>query len=52
MAKVAGSIPAAGSMNYKEQMQKWLRKHPKATAEEAWEAGYLTSTENWCKKQR
>ena len=35
-------------MNYKEQMRKWLAAHPDATTEEAWEAGYMTSTDNWC----
>lgn len=39
-------------MSYKDQMKEWLAKHPKATAEEAWEAGYLTSNVNWCSKKR
>ena len=40
------------NMTYKQQMQQWLRLHPNATAEEAWEAGYLTSTSNWCRQSR
>jgi hypothetical protein len=36
------------SMSYKEQMQEWLKKHPNATVEEAWVAGYNTCTDNWC----
>ena len=39
-------------MSYIEQMKEWLAKHPKATAEEAWEAGYLTCSDNWCRKRR
>lgn len=39
-------------MSYKEQRKQWLAEHPDATAEEAWEAGYLTCTENWCMKKR
>lgn len=35
-------------MSYKEQMQEWLKKHPNATVEEAWVAGYNTCTDNWC----
>jgi hypothetical protein len=35
-------------MNYKDQMKEWLKKHPNATVEEAWEAGYNTCTDNWC----
>ena len=33
-------------------MNRWLADHPDATAEEAWEAGYLTCTDNWCKGRR
>lgn len=36
------------SMNYKDQKKEWLASHPNATVEEAWEAGYMTSTDNWC----
>lgn len=39
-------------MSYIEQKKEWLDKHPKATLAEAWEAGYLQSTENWCKGKR
>ena len=35
-------------MSYKEQMEKWLCAHPDATAEEAYEAGYMQSNVNWC----
>jgi len=36
-------------MSYKEQMSEWLSKHPNATVEDAWQAGYFQSNENWCK---
>ena len=39
-------------MSYKEQMEQWIRKHPKATVEEAFEAGYWQATDNWCRKTR
>lgn len=39
-------------MSYKDQMKEWIRKHPKATIEDAWEAGYMTCTVNWCKSVR
>jgi hypothetical protein len=39
-------------MGYEAQMEKWLKQHPKATVEEAYKAGYLQSTENWCRKTR
>lgn len=39
-------------MSYKDQKHEWLKKHPKATADEAYEAGYQQSTDNWCKKRR
>lgn len=35
-------------MSYKEQMKAWLSKHPDATPEEAYEAGYMQSNVNWC----
>lgn len=35
-------------MSYKEQMAEWLSKHQDATLEEAWEAGYMICTNNWC----
>lgn len=37
-------------MSYIEQRDNWLKKHPNATLKEAWENGYLTCTDNWCKK--
>ena len=39
-------------MSYIEQRKEWLSNHPKATKEEIWDAGYLTATDNWCKKKR
>lgn len=39
-------------MSYKEQKELWLKKHPKATPEEAYEAGYLSCTTNWCTKEK
>ena len=39
-------------MSYIEQRDEWLRKHPKATVEEAWTNGYMTSTDNWCNRRR
>jgi hypothetical protein len=39
-------------MNYIEQRQEWLKKHPKATLEEAWDAGYFQCSNNWCNKER
>ena len=39
-------------MNYREQMKDWLQKHPQATVEEAWEAGYMQSNSNWCHGKR
>lgn len=39
-------------MNYKEQMKEWLSKHPDATIEEAWEAGYFQCSVNWCSKEK
>jgi len=38
-------------MSYIEQRKKWISKHPKATIEEAWDAGYFQSSENWCNKE-
>lgn len=35
-----------------EQKKDWLAKHPKATVDDAWEAGYWQATENWCKKTK
>lgn len=39
-------------MGYKTQKEAWLKAHPKATVAEAWEAGYVQCTENWCRKER
>jgi hypothetical protein len=39
-------------MSYKEQMNDWLSKHPDATPEEAYEAGWLACTEAWCHGKR
>ncbi len=39
-------------MNYKDQKKEWLNSHPNATIEDAWEAGYLQCSLNWCNKQR
>lgn len=39
-------------MNYQQQMANWIKKHPKATIEEAYEAGYLQCSVNWCRKER
>lgn len=36
----------------RQQAQEWVRDHPKATLTEIWVAGYLQSTENWCRKKR
>lgn len=35
-------------MSMNEQRAEWIAKHPKATIEEAWQAGYNCSTNNWC----
>lgn len=45
-------------MSYIEQRDAWLRRQKKATPEElkrmeeAWTAGYMTATDNWCSKKR
>lgn len=39
-------------MGYREQLKDWINKHPDATLEEAWEAGYLQCSTNWCKKEK
>ena len=38
-------------MSYKEQKQQWLKRHPKATTDEAYEAGYAQCLDNWCQKE-
>lgn len=30
----------------------WVKKHPKATLEESFEAGYWCCTDRWCKCDR
>lgn len=39
-------------MSYKEQKAKWLKSHPKATADEAYEEGYKQAISNWCSHKR
>ena len=39
-------------MSYEKQREEWLKKHPKATPEEAWTAGYQQSLENWVTQKR
>lgn len=39
-------------MAYTDQMKTWLAKHPEATLEEAYKAGYFQSTYNWCNRVR
>ncbi len=39
-------------MSYKDQKKKWLSSHPKATPDEAYEAGYQQATRNWCNHTR
>lgn len=39
-------------MSYLDDKRAWLEKHQDATLEEAWEAGYLQCTDNWCKGKR
>ena len=39
-------------MSYIQQRDKWLAEHPEATAKEAWDAGYRTSTQNWVEQKR
>lgn len=36
----------------KEKMAEWISKHPDATVEEAWTAGYFCSTDAWCHGKR
>jgi hypothetical protein len=38
-------------MSYKEQKNEWLVKNPDATADDAYEAGYLQAITNFCKKE-
>ncbi len=39
-------------MNYKKQKEMWLKEHPDATPDEIYEAGYMQSTYNWCRKEK
>lgn len=39
-------------MNYKQQMKDWMQKHPEATPEQAFEAGWLLCTQSWCHGKR
>lgn len=39
-------------MGYKQQMAEWIAKHPQATIEEAFEAGWMLCTEAWCHGKR
>ena len=58
MAAIRSSLSVVGyntlraAMSYIDQRNEWLKKHPKATPQEIWDAGYLTATDNWCKKKR
>lgn len=47
--RAAGLLRAMGMLQDK---QEWLEKHQKATLEEAFEAGYLACTTNWCQHKR
>jgi len=39
-------------MSYIDDKRAWLEKHQDATLEEAFEAGYWLSCDNWCKRKR
>ena len=39
-------------MGHKEQLQEWLDKHPDATMEDAFTAGWMLCTEAWCQGKR
>lgn len=39
-------------MSYIDQRKEWISRHPEATAEDAWTAGYMQAVENWCKQKR
>lgn len=38
-------------MSYKDQKLAWLAKHPRATTDDAYEAGYMQCLTNFCKKE-
>lgn len=39
-------------MTFPEYMKKYLAEHPKATAEEAYRAGYMQAVSNWVNSER
>ena len=39
-------------MGFREQMAEWIAKHPQATLEEAFEAGWFACSEAWCHGKR
>ena len=39
-------------MGFKEKMAEWIAKHPQATLEEAFEAGWFACSEAWCHGKR
>jgi len=41
-------------MNYEQQLQEWMAKHPDATEKEAqaWKDGYKQCVTNWCTHER
>ena len=45
-------IEIRDGMNYKEQLQEWIEKHPDATLQEAFTAGWMLCTDAWCHGKR
>lgn len=45
-------IGGDADMGMMEQMEGWVKEHPGATLKDAWKAGYLQCTDNWCGKDR
>ena len=39
-------------MGYEKQMMDWLQSHPNAKVEDAYKAGYMQCTSNWCNTER
>lgn len=39
-------------MGFKEKMAEWIAKHPEATLEEAFVAGWFACSEAWCHGKR
>ena len=39
-------------MSMNEQRAEWIAKHPEATIEEAFTAGWMLCTETWCRGKR